>query len=160
MTTCGLKEPLNGWEAGKVKDTASKGVCKWILSMALLLNRDSELAQELRGGDLREGEDQRHVLTPGAPLGFYTDIFTPAHTASPSESYRGCCYMLIMPISLCRSIAILMCLHLSPVPKSIDTPPPTSPYLRCRKQPTHAAPYQLNSPGSSIPIVKLPGREK
>ena len=69
-----------------MKNTASSDGCKWMLSMALLLSGDDELAQELREGQLQEGEDQRHVLTPGAPLDFYTDIFTPAHAASQAES--------------------------------------------------------------------------
>lgn len=72
-----------------MKGTASNNVCKWILSTALLLNGDSELAQGLREGGLPEGEGQRQVLIPGAPLGFYTDIFAPAHTASQSERATG-----------------------------------------------------------------------
>jgi len=39
---------------------------------------------------LREGQAHRSLQsTPGAPLGFYTDIFTPAHAASQSERATG-----------------------------------------------------------------------
>lgn len=48
-----------------MKDTTSNNTCKRIFSRALL-NGDSEVAQELRERHLREGEDQRAVLTPGA----------------------------------------------------------------------------------------------
>lgn len=84
VTSCGLEEALNGWEAGKVEDAASNNVHKRIFSRALLLSGDGEVGE----GDLREGEDQRAVLTPGA--------------LSAWESFRGCRYTPAMPMSTLR----------------------------------------------------------
>lgn len=72
-----------------MKDTASNNVCRWILSTALLLHGDSEVAQGLIGVGLPEGEDQRHALTPGASLGIHTATLTAAHTASQPEGTTG-----------------------------------------------------------------------
>lgn len=114
---------LNWWEAGQMKDTASKNV----------FNRFSvwDLFFSSAGTVIWHRSWER-------------GIFGRVRTLIPSfqltlhlSSEKGPADTLLMPTTLCKSIAVLMCLHPSPVPKGADTPPPPPPHtlccLRCRK---------------------------
>jgi len=72
VTSHRLGEALNGWEAGKVKDTASNTACKWILIMGLLLIGDMSRQRGWeRGrptGPCRAPQVHHLVFTPTSSL--------------------------------------------------------------------------------------------
>lgn len=79
-----------------------------ILSMTLLLSRDSDLTQELREGDLWEGED--------------TVTFIPVHSAYQLRELQG---MLVQTNNAHAGPLLFWCVYTLPLSPKVLVPPHT-----------------------------------